>query len=55
LIEQIKPKRRIGIAKGQVKIAEDFDEGLKEFQQYSKYPFPFNYSLLLVLSISFYL
>ncbi len=36
LIEQLKPKRRIGSAKGQVVIAEDFNEPLKDFEEYTK-------------------
>lgn len=36
LIEQLKPKRRIGSARGQVVIAEDFNEPLEEFEEYTK-------------------
>lgn len=34
LIENLKPQRRLGTAKGKVKIADDFDEPLEDFKEY---------------------
>jgi len=34
LIEQSKPKRRLGTAKGKIKIADDFDVPLEDFKEY---------------------
>ena len=34
LIEKLKPKRRLGTAKGKMKIADDFDEPLEDFKEY---------------------
>ncbi len=32
--QEIKPKRRLGLAKGRIKMAPDFDEPLEEFKEY---------------------
>ena len=34
LIENLKPQRRLGTAKGKVKIANDFDAPLEDFKEY---------------------
>jgi len=34
LIENLKPQRRLGTAKGKIKIADDFDEPLEDFKEY---------------------
>lgn len=34
LIENLKPQRRLGTAKGKIKIADDFDEPLEDFKDY---------------------
>lgn len=34
LINTLKPKRKIGSAKGQINIAEDFDEPVEDFKEY---------------------
>jgi prevent-host-death family protein len=34
LIENLKPQRRLGTAKGKVKIADDFDAPLEDFKEY---------------------
>ena len=34
LIEKLKPKRRLGTAKGKIKIADDFDTPLEDFKEY---------------------
>ena len=34
LIEKLKPKRRLGTAKGKIKISDDFDEPLEDFEEY---------------------
>ena len=34
LIEELKPKRRLGTAKGKIKISDDFDEPLEDFEEY---------------------
>ena len=34
LIDQVKPKRSLGSAKGLVKLADDFDEPLDDFKEY---------------------
>jgi len=33
-INGFKPKRRLGTAKGKIKIADDFDEPLNDFKEY---------------------
>ncbi len=33
-LQEIKPKRRLGLAKGRIKMAPDFDEPLEEFKEY---------------------
>ena len=35
LIEELKPERKIGSAKGKVYIADDFDAPLKDFEEYT--------------------
>jgi len=34
-IEENRPKRKLGTAKGRIKIAEDFDAPLDDFEEYS--------------------
>jgi len=34
LIENLKPRRRLGTAKGKIKIADNFDEPLEDFKEY---------------------
>lgn len=34
LLEEMKPERKIGSAKGQIFIADDFDEPLEDFKEY---------------------
>ncbi len=34
LLDGIKPKRKLGSAKGKIKISEDFDEPLADFKDY---------------------
>jgi len=34
LIEKLKPKRRLGTAKGKIKISDDFDAPLEDFKEY---------------------
>lgn len=34
-IEENRPKRKLGTAKGRIKIAEDFDAPLNDFEEYS--------------------
>ena len=34
LIENLKPKRRLGTAKGKIKISDDFDAPLEDFKEY---------------------
>ena len=34
LIEEMKPEREIGSAKGKIYIADDFDEPLEDFKEY---------------------
>ena len=36
LIDKFKPKRRLGTAKGKIKISDDFDEPLEDFKEYMK-------------------
>jgi len=36
LIDKFKPKRRLGTAKGKIKISEDFEEPLEDFKEYMK-------------------
>ncbi len=36
LIDSLKPKRKLGTAKGKIKITNDFDEPLEDFQEYMK-------------------
>ncbi len=36
LIDKIKPKRRLGTAKGKIKISDDFDGPLEDFKEYMK-------------------
>lgn len=33
-LQELKPKRRLGLAKGRIKMAPDFDEPLEEFKEY---------------------
>jgi antitoxin (DNA-binding transcriptional repressor) of toxin-antitoxin stability system len=34
LLDELKPKRKLGSAKGKIKISEDFDEPLEDFKDY---------------------
>ncbi|NIA30812.1 MAG: type II toxin-antitoxin system prevent-host-death family antitoxin [Actinobacteria bacterium] len=34
LVNESKPKRRLGTAKGKIKISDDFDEPLEDFKEY---------------------
>jgi len=34
LVDESRPKRRLGIAKGKIKISEDFDKPLEDFKEY---------------------
>lgn len=34
MIDQLKPKRKIGSAKGKIRMAKDFDKELDEFKEY---------------------
>jgi len=34
LVDNLKPKRQLGTAKGKIKISEDFDEPLDDFKEY---------------------
>ncbi len=34
LVDNLKPKRQLGTAKGMIKISDDFDEPLKDFKEY---------------------
>jgi prevent-host-death family protein len=34
LIDRLKPKRRLGTAKGKIKLSDDFDEPLQDFKKY---------------------
>ncbi len=36
LIDKIKPKRRLGTAKGKIKISDDFEAPLEDFKEYMK-------------------
>jgi prevent-host-death family protein len=36
LIEKSKPKRRLGTAKGKIKIFDDFNEPLEDFKEYTQ-------------------
>ncbi len=36
LIDKIKPKRRLGTAKGKIKISDNFDEPVDDFKEYVK-------------------
>jgi prevent-host-death family protein len=36
LIPKFKPKRRLGTAKGKMKISDDFDRPLEDFKEYMK-------------------
>ncbi|MFQ5866214.1 MAG: type II toxin-antitoxin system Phd/YefM family antitoxin [bacterium] len=35
LLDEIKPKRKLGSAKGKIKISEDFDEPVADFKDYN--------------------
>lgn len=35
LIDELKPERKIGSAKGKIRIADDFDAPLEDFEEYS--------------------
>ena len=37
LIENLKPKRRLGTAKGKIKISDDFDAPLEDFKEYMQW------------------
>ena len=34
LVDNLKPKRKLGTAKGKIKISDDFDEPLEDFKEY---------------------
>ena len=34
LVDNLKPKRQLGTAKGMIKISDDFDEPLEDFKEY---------------------
>jgi len=34
LVDNLKPKRQLGTAKGKIKISDDFDEPLDDFKEY---------------------
>lgn len=34
LLDELKPKRKLGSAKGKIKLSEDFDEPLADFKDY---------------------
>ena len=34
IIDELKPKRKLGTAKGKIKISDDFDEPLEDFKEY---------------------
>ena len=34
LLDNLKPKRQLGTAKGMIKISDDFDESLEDFKEY---------------------
>ena len=36
LIENLKPQRRLGTAKGKIKISNDFDAPLEDFKEYTQ-------------------
>jgi len=36
LVDNLKPKRQLGTAKGKIKISDDFDEPLEDFKEYMK-------------------
>jgi prevent-host-death family protein len=36
LIDKIRPKRRLGTAKGKIKMSDDFDAPLEDFKEYMK-------------------
>ncbi|MCL4245134.1 MAG: type II toxin-antitoxin system Phd/YefM family antitoxin [Candidatus Dadabacteria bacterium] len=35
LIEELRPERKIGSAKGKIRIADDFDAPLEDFEEYT--------------------
>jgi len=36
VLDEIKPKRKLGSAKGKIKVMADFDEPLDDFQEYAQ-------------------
>ena len=36
LVDNLKPKRQLGTARGKIKISDDFDEPLEDFKEYMK-------------------
>ncbi len=34
LVDNLKPKRQLGTARGKIKISDDFDEPLEDFKEY---------------------
>ena len=36
LVDNLKPKRQLGTAKGKIKISDDLDEPLEDFKEYMK-------------------
>ncbi len=35
LVDELKPKRRLGTAKGKIRISDDFNEPLEDFEKYT--------------------
>jgi prevent-host-death family protein len=46
IIDELKPKRKLGTAKGKIKISDDFDEPLEDFKEYMRHVSNFRENLL---------